>query len=69
MVKADDPYYYCEDIGASFTNFEELKMRVTMLQEQLDEVTEILRCNDIVRKKIIKAEYLDEDELYKRLGE
>jgi len=68
IIKADD---FVEFEGAEkpekFTNFQELKTRVEILQDQLDEVVEILRQNNIIREEKIEAPYFDEDELYRRL--
>ncbi|MHA2019031.1 MAG: hypothetical protein ACTSXY_12255 [Promethearchaeota archaeon] len=69
-IRADD---FVDFEGAekpeNFTNFQELQTRVQILKEQLDEIAEILRQNNIVRKKIIEAPYFDEDEVYKRLDD
>ena len=68
--KADDKVKY-EDVEEKdqpkFTNFEELKVRVELLQEVVDELTEILRANNLVRNKEIEAPYFDEDKVYNRL--
>jgi len=69
-IKADDFVEY-EDLGKeeNFTNFEELMKRVEILQEVVNEITEILRENNLERKETIKAPYFEEDEVYKRLEE
>jgi Na+/phosphate symporter len=67
MIKADDKVKYEDSLEAEFTNFEELKTRVEILQENFDEVVEILRSNDLVRNKKIEAPYFNEDEVYGRL--
>lgn len=67
-IKADDFVKY-EEEAAGWTNFEELKKRVEMLQENLDEIAQILIDNGIVRKKTIEAPQFDDDDLFKRLEE
>ena len=70
MIKADDKVKY-EDIGKDeqpkFTNFELLQAEVEVLKESIDEIVEILRYNNLERKKTIEPEYFDSDEVYKRL--
>ena len=72
MIKADDKVTY-DGLGdeeqPNFTNFEELQMRVEVLQETVNEIAEILRANDLVRKEEIEAPYFNEDEVFKRLEE
>lgn len=68
-MKADDKVKYEGFEEEKFTHFDELKMRVELLQELLDEHAEILRQNKLVLRKKIEAPYFDEDEVYKRLGE
>jgi len=69
-IRADD---FVEYDGAEkpekFTNFQELKMRFEVLKDVVEELTEILRENNLTREKIITAPYFDEDELYRRLEE
>ena len=67
-VKADDFVKYDEET-ANWTNFEELKKRVELLQENLDEIAQILIDNGIVRKKVIEAPQFDDDDLFRRLEE
>jgi len=69
MIKADDKVQYDEGIKAKFTYFEELQKRVEILQENLDEISEILKANNLFRTEEITAPYFDEDEVYKRLEE
>lgn len=69
-IRADDFVELEEgEEPAEFTNFQELSMTVEILKEQLNEITEILRENDIQREKTIKAPYFDYNEVYKRLEE
>jgi len=56
-----------EEESETFTNFEELRARVAVMQEVLDEHAEILRQNDLVKTTEEDAPYVDEDEVYKRL--
>jgi len=67
-IKADDFVKY-EEIGEemNFTNFEEIQIKVEVLQESLNEIVEILRANELVRQETIEANYFDDDEVYKRL--
>lgn len=70
MVKADEKVEFeGAEKEESFTNFEELQKRVEILQENMNEITEILRQNNIIRKDEIEAPYFNEDEVYKRLEE
>ncbi len=70
MIKADEKVIYEGiDEPVKFTNFEELQKRVEILQEVINEHTEIFRTNNLVRKEEIVAPYFDEDEVYKRLEE
>jgi len=68
-IKADDfVEYEGSDSGAeSFTNFEELQKKFEVLKENQDEIVEILKSNNVTRKKVIEADYFDDDEVYKRL--
>lgn len=66
-IKADD-FVEFEGLDQSkFTNFQELAMKVELLKENLDEITAILRENDVSRSKPIESPYFDDDEMYKRL--
>jgi len=70
MIKADEKVTYDLDGNKTtekFTHFEELQKRVEVLQETVDEITAILRSNNLIRKEEIEAPYFDEDEVYKRL--
>lgn len=70
MIKADDKVKYegiDEENQPKFTNFELLQQEVEVLKENMDEIVEILKYNDIDRKKTIKPEYFDIDEVFKRL--
>ena len=70
MIKADDKVEFEEsEKPEKFTNFEELQKKVEVLQENLDEHTEIFRANNLVRKEEIEAPYFNLDEVYKRLEE
>ncbi len=69
-MKADDKVEYEGlDSPEKYTNFEELQKRVEILQENYDEIVEILKYNNLDRKKTIEADYFDEDEVYKKLEE
>jgi len=70
MIKADDKVEYAgvdKKDQPKFTNFEELKIRVEILQGIVDEQAKILRQNNITRTKEISAPSFDEDEVYQRL--
>ena len=70
MIKADDKVEY-EDLGKeeqpTFTHFELLQAEVEVLKEHIDEIIEILKYNNLERKKTIEPEYFNSDEVYKRL--
>jgi len=68
-IKADDfVEYEGSDSGAeNFTNFEELLKKFEVLKENQDEIVEILKSNNVTRKKVIEADYFNDDEVYKRL--
>jgi len=66
IIKADDFVQY-EDEVAKFTNFQELQMKFEVLQDVVEELTEIIRANDLTRTKIIQAPYFDYEEIYRRL--
>ncbi len=70
MIKADDKVKF-EDAEKpeKFTNFEELQMKVEVLQETIDEHAEIFKANNLVRTEEHEAPYFDLDEVYKRLEE
>lgn len=68
MIKADDKVKYDEETAEKFTHFEELKVTVELLKEQLDEIAYILQENDITRIKEVEAPYFDEDDLCDRLS-
>ena len=74
MVKADDKVVF-EDEGLEvqnkqkFTNFELLQQEVEVIKESIDEIVEILRYNDLERAETIKANYFDEDKVFRRLEE
>ncbi len=69
MVKADDKVVYEENEPEEFTHFELLQKEVEVLKESLDEIIEILRYNNLSRKKEIEPADFDEDEVFKRLEE
>jgi len=70
MIKADDKVEFEDtDKPEKFTNFEELRKRVEVLQEVVDEHAEILRYNNLVRKDEIVAPYFDWDTVYRKLEE
>lgn len=69
MIKADDKVEFEGNKPEKFTNFEELQKRVEVLQEIIDEHTEIFRANNLVRTEEVVAPYFDLDEVYKRLEE
>jgi hypothetical protein len=68
-IKADDFVKYEEaEKPCKFTYFEELQKRVEVLQETIDEITAILRANNLIRKEEVEAPYFDEDKVYEKLG-
>ena len=78
MIKADNKVKFSsedyetgkEEIDeATYTNFEELKVTVEVLKEQVEELVNILIENDLTMKKEIQAKYFDYDDVYNRLGE
>ena len=67
-IKADDFVgFEGAEKPEKFTNFQELKVKVELLREQLDELVAILHANNLTRTKTIKASYFDDNELYRRL--
>ena len=67
VIKADDKIEFEKGTKEKFTHFEMLRTEVEVLKEQVDEIVEILRYNNITKEKVIEAEYFDDDELFKRL--
>ena len=68
-MKADEKVIFEGNKKEKFTHFEMLQAEVEVLKENVDELVEILRENDITRTKEIKAKYFDLDEVFKRLEE
>jgi hypothetical protein len=71
-IKADDfVQYENEENGETckFTYFEELQKRVEVLQETIDEITAILRANNLNRREVIEAPYFDEEKVFEKLDE
>lgn len=69
-IKADAKVKWDEaEKPESFTNFELLKEQVEVLKEQVAEIVEILRYNEIERNETIEADYFNDDEVFKRLAE
>ena len=66
-IKADEfvEYEDCEK-PETFTNFQELNMKFEVLKDVVQELTEIIRVNDLTRQTTIKAPYFEIDEVYKR---
>ena len=69
-IKADE---FVEYEGAEepekFTNFQELNMKFEVLKDVVQELTEILRENNLTRKTTIVAPYFEDDEIYRRLDD
>ncbi len=67
-IKADE---FVKHEGAEepekFTYFQELEMKFEVLKDVVQELTEIIRENDLIRQTTIKAPYFEVDELYRRL--
>jgi len=55
------------DEPEKFTNFQELMVRVEVLSEVVEKISDILRKNNIAMEEIIDAPYIDEDDVYDRL--
>jgi len=72
-IKADDFVKYEEGDGKEleekWTYFEKVEADVRKLIEVVNKQTDILRENNLTVKKEELAEYYDEDEVYKELGE
>lgn len=67
-IKADEfVEFEAQDKPESFTNFEELNMKFEVLKETVNELTEILRANNLVRNTETVAPYFDDDDVYRRL--
>jgi len=66
-TKADAQVVYDENEPETFSEFEYLSAEVEVLKETVEVLVDILRDNNLTRKKIIEADYLDEDEVFKRL--
>ena len=67
-IKADDfVEYENSEKPESYTNFQELNMKFEVLKDVVQELTEIIRENDLTRKTTIVAPYFEDDELYRRL--
>ena len=69
VIADEQVHFEGSDKKENFTHFEELIARVKQLEDLIDEHAEVLRYNDLVRKKTIEAPYFDEDEVYKKLYE
>lgn len=67
MVKADDKVQFEGNDPEKFTEFEMLVKKVEVMQEAIDENAEILQENGLIRTKKIEAQYVDDDEVFKRL--
>ena len=69
-IKADEFVEY-EDTEKpeSFTNFQELNAKFEVLKDIVQELTEILRENNLTREQVIHAPYFEIDDVYKRLEE
>lgn len=68
IIKADDFVdFENEEKPEKFTNFQELSMKFEVLKDVVQELTEILRENNLIRKTTIEAPYFEDDELYRRL--
>lgn len=68
MIKADDKVKFDEaEKPEKFTNFEELAVRVSILQELVDKHATILRQNNLIQTTTEDAPYFEEDEVYDRL--
>lgn len=67
MVKADDKVQFEGNDPEKFTEFEWLMKKVEVMQETIDENAAILQENDLIRTKKIEAQYVDDDEIFKRL--
>ena len=69
-IKADE---FVEYEGAekpeSFTNFQELDVKFEVLKDVVQELSEILRENNLTREQVIHAPYFEIDDVYKRLEE
>lgn len=67
IIKADEfvEYEGCEK-PETFTYFQELEMKFEVLKDVVQELTEILRTNNLTRETTIKAPYFEIDEVYKR---
>ena len=68
-MKADELVEYEDGEPEKYTNFEELAKRVEILQDVVNELTEILRANHLVRHEKIEAPYFDNDKLFTELEE
>ncbi len=70
MIKADDKVEFeGAESKESFTNFEELVAKFEVLKDVVEELTEILRENDLHRTDKIHAPYFNEDDVYSKLEE
>lgn len=71
MVKADDRVEYeneqGETIKEKFTNFDLLLERVNVLQEQVNNITEVLRDNELYKK--YQVDLIEGTEAFTRLKE
>ena len=66
-TKADAQIIYDEDNLETFSEFEYLTTQVEVLKETVEVLVDIIRSNNLTQKKIIEADYMDEDEVFKRL--
>lgn len=66
-TKADAPVVYDENEPETFSEFEYLSKQVEVLKETVDVLAGILISNNLTEKKIIEADYMDDNEVFKRL--
>jgi len=69
MIKADDKVELVKNEQEKFTNFEFLQAEVEVLKNNINEIVEILRHNDIERKETIEPNEFDLDDVFNKLGE
>ena len=67
MVKADDKVQFEGNDPEKFTEFEMLVKKVEVMKEAINENVAILQENNLIRTKKIEAQYVDDDEVFKRL--
>ena len=69
MIKADDKVELVKNEQEKFTNFEFLQAEVEVLKNNINEIVEILRYNDIERKETIEPNEFDLDDVFNKLDE